>query len=202
VTLTPPPCDALIFDCDGTLADTFSVHFSVISQVLARRGIDFEESWYAGHVALSAAELLDAIHRHWNVRVELGDFETARVPLYDRALEHVREIAPVVAVARFQYGKRPLAVASGGPRAVVERTLRNLGIYELFDTVVTIDDVARGKPAPDLFELAAKRLRVDAGRCVVYEDTDEGLLAARIAGMIPIDVRPALVPRIARKTSR
>jgi HAD superfamily hydrolase (TIGR01509 family) len=88
-----------------------------------------------------------------------------------------------------------LAVASGGPRTIVERTLRNLEIYELFDTVVTIDDVARGKPAPALFELAAKRLHVDAGRCVVYEDTDAGLSAARIAGMIPVDVRPALVPR-------
>lgn len=190
--LIPPKCEALIFDCDGTLADTLPVHFSVIRAVLAGYGIDFDRNWYLGHVGLSAAGLLEAIERRWNVRIELNDFERARAPLYETALDGVREIAPVVAVARFYHGKLPLAVASGGPRAVVERTLRTLAIAELFDTVVTIDDVARGKPAPDLFELAAKRLAVRPADCVVYEDTDDGLVAARTAGMTGIDVRPAL----------
>ena len=190
--LTPPPCDGLIFDCDGTLADTFSVHFSVIKQVMASSGIDFDKEWYSKHVALSAAELLRAIAERWNVRITLHDFETARAPLYTTALDHVREVRPVVDIARSYAGRLPLAVASGGPRVVVERTLRNLGIAALFDAVVTADDVERGKPAPDLFELAAKRLQLAPETCVVYEDTDDGLAAARAAGMFAIDVRPAM----------
>ncbi len=193
--LTPPPCDALIFDCDGTLADTSSVHFSVIRQVLRGHRIDFEREWYAEHVGLSAAALLEAIDRRYGVRLSLVEFEAARLPLYETALDEVREIEPVVAVARLYAGKLPLAVASGGPRSVVERTLQILRIRDLFDTVVTIDDVLHGKPAPDLFELAAKRLRVAPASCVVYEDTNEGLKAARTARMFAIDVRPARVER-------
>lgn len=192
IVLVPPPCDALIFDCDGTLADTFHVHFAVIRAVLARSGIDFDQAWYAERVGSSAPELLAAINERWNVGLEVAGFERARTELYETALDAVREMRPVVAIARSYAGKLPLAVASGGPRAVVERTLRNLGISDLFATIVTIDDVARGKPEPDLFELAAKRLQVSPAACVVYEDTPEGLAAARAAGMFAIDVRPAL----------
>jgi len=82
----------------------------------------------------------------------------------------------------------PMAVATGGRRAVFTATLRATGLGWLFDAVVTIDEVRHGKPAPDLFLLAAERLGVVPCDCVVYEDSLQGLRAAQVAGMTAIDV--------------
>jgi HAD superfamily hydrolase (TIGR01509 family) len=82
-----------------------------------------------------------------------------------------------------------MAIASGGARHVIEHTLQHVGLRDAFGVVVTRDDVARGKPAPDIFLRAASQLRVPPNRCVVYEDSDEGIRAARAAGMAVIDVR-------------
>ncbi|MFD0567096.1 HAD family hydrolase [Kitasatospora saccharophila] len=110
----------------------------------------------------------------------------------ERYLDHlaaVTEIAAVTALARELSGRVPLAVASGGTRRTVEATLRHLGLDGLFARVVTRDEVERGKPAPDIFLLAARQLGVDPAACVVLEDADSGLLAARRAGMAAVDVR-------------
>ena len=82
-----------------------------------------------------------------------------------------------------------MAVASGGIRRIVTQTLEAAGLSALFPVVVTADDVAHGKPAPDIFLLAAERLGVAPSACVVYEDGDLGLEAAQRAGMRAVDVR-------------
>jgi len=82
-----------------------------------------------------------------------------------------------------------MAVASNGQRSVVERTIETIGLRSLFHTIVTLDDVEIGKSAPDLFLLAAERMGVAPDECIVYEDSDAGLEAARRAGMRSIDVR-------------
>ena len=81
-----------------------------------------------------------------------------------------------------------MAVASGGPAAIVIPTLEVTALRSLFDTVVTIEDVKRPKPDPDLFLEAAKRLNVAPAQCLVLEDSREGLEAAKRAGMRVIDV--------------
>jgi len=83
-----------------------------------------------------------------------------------------------------------MAVASGGTREIVEATLLTTNLLRFFHAVVTIEDVqGRGKPAPDIFLEAARRLHVHAGQCTVFEDSDEGIEAARRAGMSATDVR-------------
>jgi len=98
-------------------------------------------------------------------------------------------IEKVVAVAREARGTRPMAVASGGYRRVVERTLRHIGILDWFGVLVAAEDTSRHKPEPDVFLEAARRLGVAPGACTVYEDTDLGIEAARRAGMRWVDVR-------------
>ena len=82
-----------------------------------------------------------------------------------------------------------MAVASSGLGRVVQQTLTTTGLLPLFDAVVTADDVVYGKPSPDLFLLAASRLGVAPADCIVYEDGDPGLEAAKRAGMRAVDVR-------------
>jgi HAD superfamily hydrolase (TIGR01509 family) len=86
----------------------------------------------------------------------------------------------------------PIAVASGGYRDTITRTLDRLAIRNWFDAMVTAEDTPRHKPEPDVFLEAARRLGVAAKGCVVFEDTDIGLEAARRAGMVDVDVRPWL----------
>lgn len=95
----------------------------------------------------------------------------------------------VVQIARRYHGQLPMAVASSGSRTHVVDSLRANGILDLFDAVVTVEDVANPKPAPDIFLLAAHRIGCNPAKCRGYEDGDVGIQALVAAGMEPIDVR-------------
>jgi beta-phosphoglucomutase-like phosphatase (HAD superfamily) len=101
----------------------------------------------------------------------------------------------VVEVVRRERGRLPLAVATGAVRPICERILRQIGVPDLFDTIVSSEDVHRHKPAPDIFLEAARRLNVEPRHCRVYEDTDPGIAAAQSAGMDYVDVRNLHTPR-------
>jgi HAD superfamily hydrolase (TIGR01509 family) len=105
-------------------------------------------------------------------------------------LDAIVAIEPVVAIAEAHRGKLPIAVASGGYRNTITRTLDRIAVRHWFDALVTAEDTTRHKPEPDVFLEAARRLGVNAAACVVFEDTDIGLEAARRAGMHGVDVRP------------
>ena len=87
------------------------------------------------------------------------------------------------------HGVKPIAVASGGTRTVINKVLVHLGIRELFVDVVTSEDVENQKPAPDIFLEAARRIGVQPQHCRAFEDTDLGMQAIRAAGMDAVDVR-------------
>jgi beta-phosphoglucomutase-like phosphatase (HAD superfamily) len=108
---------------------------------------------------------------------------------FHAAIPLIEEITFVADVARAWQGRVPMSVASNGVRANVEATLVNAKLRPLFDYVVTADDVKRGKPAPDVYLEAARRMQVDPAKCVVFEDSDEGLEAAHRADMRGIDIR-------------
>jgi beta-phosphoglucomutase-like phosphatase (HAD superfamily) len=189
-TIEPtPPYEALIFDCDGTLADTLKVHYKAWSSALCGFNARISEAFFYAHSGSSAAELVRTINRLFGYELDEEKIIEERGRHYWSHLHTVRAIEAVADVARAHHGRSPMAVASGGARAMVEATLDAIGLRALFDVVVTVDDVVRGKPAPDLFLLAACRLGVSPEGCVVYEDSDEGLEAARLAGMRSIDVR-------------
>jgi HAD superfamily hydrolase (TIGR01509 family) len=96
-----------------------------------------------------------------------------------------------VAIARLHHGTKPLAVASGGHRHIVQKTLETIQVSHLFETVVGSEDYVNGKPAPDPFLEAARRLGVAPEQCLVFEDTETGQTAAHAAGMQCVLVPPA-----------
>jgi HAD superfamily hydrolase (TIGR01509 family) len=101
----------------------------------------------------------------------------------------VTPIEPVVKLIHEYAGKLPMAVATGGTRAICTKTLQSMNLLHHFAHLVTADDVAHGKPAPDIFLEAARRLGVPPAQCCAFEDADLGLQSARAAGMPVIDVR-------------
>ena len=104
--------------------------------------------------------------------------------LFIELRSEMKLIEAVVAFARRAVAERiPVSVASGGPRDIVRHTLELMRLQDLFPVVVTPEDVVHGKPAPDMFLLAAQKMGVAPARCLVFEDAEPGIQAAEAAGM-------------------
>ncbi len=186
----PDDVRGLIFDCDGTIVDTMPVHFHAWQQALGTYDIPFDaEDFYklAGMPTLKIACMLAAGHHKPDAGVDICHQKEVA---YISRISEIQIIGPVVDIVRKNVGKRPMAVASGGMRRVVELQLKAAGLEHYFPVVVCADDVEHGKPAPDTFLLAANQLGVAPEQCVVYEDGILGFQAAATAGMPYIDVRP------------
>ena len=178
---------AVIFDCDGTLVDTPPLYALAWAAGFRSSGKVMPAEWYLSRAGMSEYVLMDAFEAYAGVTLKRDEVVRLMRAAFLDELHALREIEAVAAIARENHGQRPMAVASGGSRAIVTATLRATGLLPLFDTVVTLDDVGRAKPEPDLFLEAARRLGVPAGQCLVLEDSQEGLEAANRAGMRSID---------------
>ena len=187
--MPPDGTRALIFDCDGTLAITRHAHFAGLHQALAAQGFALSEAWYQDKTGLSLIETCQAFGLDHGVRVDPDALRVAHARVFRTQMPLIRPVDALARVARHFYGRMPMAVASGGDTAIVEATLAQIGLRGLFDPVVAIGEITRGKPAPDLFLRAAQVMQMPAGACLVYEDSDEGLEAARRARMPAVDVR-------------
>lgn len=181
--------EALLFDWDGTLADSQLVNFEVLRDALEPAGVVLQQPWFDARTGMSTREMVARLAAAQGVDIDPEVVAQRRDAAYLHRFHEVGEADVVTSILRRHRGRRKIALATGGARKTVLATVTALGLLELFDVVVTREDVERGKPAPDLFLLAAERLGVAAGRCLVYEDSDEGLAAAS-AGMNAIDVRP------------
>jgi beta-phosphoglucomutase family hydrolase len=188
---TPPAGTCgLIFDCDGTLADTMPAHYRAWTAVLGRYGIPFPETRFYELGGVPTGKIIRILSAETGV--PLADVDAVAAEKESAFLANIHVIRPletVVATAAAYRGKLPLAVASGGYRETITRTLDQLGIRDWFDAMVVAEDTTRHKPEPDVFLEAARRLQVPPAACVVFEDTDIGLEAARRAGMASVDVR-------------
>jgi beta-phosphoglucomutase-like phosphatase (HAD superfamily) len=187
---------AIIFDCDGTLADTMPVHFEAWSATLARYpGLELSEDRFYVLGGWPTRAIADLLKRETGLQFDPAALSREKEADFESRLDHVRPIEPVVKIVREHRGKLPIAVATGGTRMICTSILNHIGLEGWFDAMVCAEDVPHHKPNPDIFLEAARRLGVDAAKCRVYEDTDPGLEAARRAGMESIDVRTFFTPR-------
>ena len=182
-----PPGDfaGYIFDLDGTLIDTMPLHYrawDAAMQHVGLRGPLDEELFYSlgGVPTLKVAELLA---QHYGLTIDPHAVFHDKEARFTSMQAEAKLIEPVVAVARRVAQTHPVAIASGGPRVVVRRSLELAGLDTLFKVVVSADDVVHGKPAPDMFLLAARQMGVVATNCLVFEDAEPGMRAAEAAGM-------------------
>lgn len=183
------PYAGLIFDCDGTLVDTAPAHFHAVNEALRALELEMSADWYFARTGLTPAALFAEFEQERGVKIDAEDISRRYAPIFVNSLDRVREIAVVADVARANHGEVPMAVGSNGHLKNVQATLNATGLLGLFDFVVSADEVKRGKPAPDVFLEAARRMGVAPADCIVFEDTDEGLEAARAAGMRSRDIR-------------
>lgn len=174
-----------IFDLDGTLVDTMPLHYLAWDEAMRRAGMPgtlSEDLFYSlgGVPTLRVAELLAT---HYGLNIDPWKVFHEKEALFSARTHEAALIEPVVTFARRVATTHPVAIASGGPRDIVRRTLELKGLAALFPVVVSADDVVHGKPAPDMFLLAAKKMAVEPAHCLVFEDAEPGMRAAEAAGM-------------------
>lgn len=179
----------LIFDCDGTLADTMPLHWRAWQIIAHRHNLHFPEDRFYALGGVPSRDILKMLAEEQGHSLDYiavaHEKENAYLPL----MAEIEPIHAVVEVAQANFGKIPMAVASGGTQAVIAQVLEHLKIRHLFNAVVTSEMVKKQKPAPDIFLEAARRIGVKPQFCRAYEDTDLGLQAIRSAGMDAVDVR-------------
>jgi beta-phosphoglucomutase family hydrolase len=183
----------LIFDCDGTLADTMPLHWRAWQKIAARYDFEFPQDRFYALGGVPSRDILKLLSQEQGLKFDYLAVAREKEAEYQPLIAQVEPINAVVGVARANYGKVPMAVASGGTQAMIGMVLERLGIRHLFQAVVTSEQVAHQKPAPDIFLEAAHRIGVAPQYCRGYEDTDLGMQAIRAAGMEAVDVRTLLV---------
>lgn len=188
-----PNTRALIFDCDGTLADTMPVHYEAWCDMLADHGMVFPEAQFYAMAGMPTSAIVRQLAAEQAVL--LGDSAPEAMCLdkehrYLKLIDRVGPVPEVMAIAERYRGHLPIAVASGGDGWLVTQTLTAIGVLDWIDALVCAEDTLQHKPDPAPFLEAARRLGVPPETCTVFEDSDLGLEAGRRAGMQSIDIRP------------
>ena len=162
---------------------------------MRRFGIDFTEDRFYALGGIPSDKIIQMLADEAKLSLDVAAVTLEKEQVFLESLHLLEEIGAITSVVRENKGKLPMAVASGGFRDIVKRQIAHIGLEGWFDTIVTAEDTARHKPEPDVFLEAASRLGVAPAHCLVYEDADLGIEAARRAGMQWIDVRTIHRPR-------
>lgn len=174
-----------IFDLDGTLIDTMPLHYRAWDRAMRDVGLPhaLDEDYFYKLGGIPTRRVAEMFGEHYGIKLDADQVFHTKEAYFFELQREAQLIEPVVTIARRLHATHPLAIASGGPRKVVRRSLEVTGLSSLFRAVVTADDVIHGKPSPDMFLLAAQLLGVAPEACLVFEDAEPGIQGAIAAGM-------------------
>jgi HAD superfamily hydrolase (TIGR01509 family) len=172
----------IIFDCDGVLVDSEPLSMQVDWEMLQEQGVDLTKEEIASRfIGFTFGALIEAIEAEFRIKLPAGfsaEKDRRLLALYERSLRGVDGIDGILKVLRL-----PMSVASNSPRGRVEAALRVTGLEGHFgDRITTFEDVEHGKPAPDVYVMAAARASTPPERCFVVEDSVAGVTSAVAAG--------------------
>jgi HAD superfamily hydrolase (TIGR01509 family) len=186
---------AVVFDLDNVLIDSEELWAEAREAITREHGGRWRESAQQEMMGMSSTEWSQWLHDELGVRLAPEEISRAVVERLESVYRDHLRLMPgaAAAVARMQESY-PLAVASSANRPLIELALELAGLRDRFRAVVSSEEVARGKPAPDVYLEAARRLGVDPGSCAAVEDATNGLLSAHAAGMRVIAVPDGRYP--------
>lgn len=176
---------AVLFDMDGVIAETEHVHVEAEKQTLLKYGVQITEDELHRYTGTTAKQMFMELIAKYKLDTTFEKIFNEKEEIIFKLLE--MDTQPVKGViellCKLKEKHLKLAVASSSHRRLVQYVLRKLAITELFDSIISAEDVARGKPDPEIFLMSAKRLKVSPAECLVVEDAKLGVEAAKEAGM-------------------
>jgi beta-phosphoglucomutase-like phosphatase (HAD superfamily) len=185
----------LIFDCDGTLMETLSLHYQAWRDAFVSHGLSFidEEEFIREYAGVSGGRMVAAVIAQLNYALDVKTILESKKKIFlQQYIMRVTPIQKTFAIVKKYHGKLPMVVASGGAKEAVAQMLHLNDVFAYFKQVFAIEDVTQGKPAPDVFLKAAHDQGVLPENCLVFEDHFAGFAAAKSAGMRYIDVNQLL----------
>jgi len=184
-----PDTKGLIFDLDGTIADTMPIHYIAWKKTVARYGIKLSQKIFYSLAGVPAYETVNELNKIFSVKMDAGKVSVEKEQEYEKNMFMAKPIEPAVRLIHKYAGKLPLSIGTGADRIIAEKALKIIGLASYFPVVVTSDDVKNGKPNTETFLLCAKLMNVEPSKCQVFEDSELGFQAARKAGMMMTDVK-------------
>ena len=179
---------AYLFDCDGTIVDSMPLHYVAWSRALGEHGCPFPEERFYAWGGMPVRAIISALNEEHGLNMPVEQVAHTKEQYYTEMIEDLQAIPEVLAHIEDQHGRIPFAVVSGSTRDSVETSLGVLGLLDRFDTFVCAGDYAKGKPDPEPFLTAARKLGVAPEDCLVFEDAETGVAAAKAAGMAVVKV--------------
>lgn len=186
-----PGTKGLIFDLDGTLADTMPYHFKGWKIACQKFGADIDTAFLRKHTGTPGWIIADEIIKKCNLEgnVTIEEIMAEKLIEFYKDQHLIKPIVPVVEIAKKYFGVLPMAVGTGGHREAVERTLDITNLRKYFKIVITANDVENFKPHPETFLKCATLMNIKPEFIEVFEDGELGIQAALNAGMVVTDVR-------------
>lgn len=178
---------AVIFDMDGVIVDSQPGYLEVDMKLLKDLGVDMTKEDYDSYIGTTTAYVWGAIREKFRLKQTTEELVNMERTAYLNYLQQDGNVKPMDGVKEtielLRSKGMKLAVASSSPIKVIEFTVKALKLGSYFDEIVTGDYVKRSKPEPDTFLYAAEKLGVPSNECIVIEDSNNGVIAAKRAGM-------------------
>ena len=179
---------AYLFDCDGTVADSMPLHYRAWKQALGEWGCQFTEKRFYELGGMPVKGIIATLNREQSLDMPVDEVEHRKENLYYEIIAELQPVPEVLEHIHAKHGRIPFAVVSGSTRNSVTASLKVLNLLDRFEVLVCAGEYKKGKPDPEAFLTAASKLGVAPESCLVFEDTDMGIQAAKAAGMAWVKV--------------
>jgi beta-phosphoglucomutase family hydrolase len=181
---------AYLFDCDGTIADSMPLHYIAWEKALAEWNCEFDEKIFYSWGGMPVADIIATLNQRHSLNMPVEAVARRKENLYYELLPQLKPVPEVLEHIDAGHGRIPFAVVSGSTRESVIASLAALKLLDRFQTFVCAGDYSKSKPHPEAFLLAAALLQVKPEDCLVFEDTEMGIQAAKAAGMASVKIPP------------
>ena len=188
-----PRAKGLIFDIDGTISDTMSIHLLAYQETATEYGFEITSEIFYSMGGMPAYQTSVRLKERFQKDFDPQEFADKKETYFLKHIHLAAPIMPVIRIIKEYSGKLPMACGTGGTRFYALKTLDLAGVLHYFEHVVTAEDVENHKPHPDTFLKAAELIGVLPEYCQVFEDSKLGIQAALSAGMIATDITPFLI---------
>ncbi len=184
----PKNAKGLIFDLDGTVANTMQNHFEAWRAAVSPFGIDFSGELFLQLTGMPKAATIIRLNELFGTDMNPMEVGKVKAEVYKKLVSETKEIEVVCDVVRKYHNILPMAIGTGSTQFGARRTLSILGLEHYFNPIITADDVSSFKPHPETFLRCAELMGVAPKDCVVFEDGILGIQAAEKAEMMVVDI--------------